>query len=94
VSLVPVATLRLIRPIEVRWTGVPVPQITLRNPDRVHYDPETRLVHVDTGRELVLMPLDADSVDRMVLVKVDDPSPSSSKASASAPAPLVRKKTA
>lgn len=63
-----VSELRLVRPIEVAWDGAyPVPRITLRNPDKVSYDPETRLLHVDTGRALVLMPLDAESVDRMVL---------------------------
>lgn len=91
-----VSELRLIRPIEVVWdTAYPVPRITLRNPDRVQYDPATRLVHVDTGRSLVLMPMDAESVDRMVL------EPSSPLASASAPSPtdspastvIVRKKT-
>lgn len=73
-----VSELRLVRPLEVMWeSAFPVPRITLRNPDCVHYDPETRLLHVDTGRTLVLMPLDAESVDRMVL------EPSSPKASAS-----------
>lgn len=63
-----VSELRLVRPLEVMWeSAFPVPRITLRNPDCVHYDPETRLLHVDTGRTLVLMPLDAESVDRMVL---------------------------
>lgn len=91
-----VSELRLIRPIEVVWdTAYPVPRITLRDPDRVQYDPATRLVHVNTGRSLVLMPMDAESVDRMVL----EPSPPQASASAPSTAEppastvIVRKKT-
>ncbi len=96
--MIPVRELRLVRPIEVRWSGIPMPQITLRNPEMVHYDPATRLLHVNTGADLVLMPLDAEAVDRLVLEQVSTPSPSSpqpspSSAPAETPSVLVRKKT-
>lgn len=86
-----VLELRLVRPIEVCWERpYPMPVITLRRPDMVKYDSETRLVHVDTGKGLVLLPLDAESVDRMALAPAPLPldkqgayPPSPSPASAS-----------
>lgn len=74
-----VIELRLVRPIEVCWDrSFPMPVITLRNPGMVKYDSETRLIQVDTGKGLVLLPLDAESVDRMALAPgVTVPQPSS-----------------
>ncbi len=90
---IPVTELRLIRPIEVSWDGPPMPVICLRRPDKVTWDPQTRCVTVDTGRAVYIMPLDAESVERMVL----GPQPANPtvppKPTASPGSVLVRKKT-
>jgi hypothetical protein len=85
--LIPVKELKLQKPIEVTWDGPKMPVITLRRPDKVQYDPETRLLHVDTGLDLVLLPLDANSVDRLVLVRSEPTEPI--PVTASAPVPVA-----
>lgn len=79
-----VIEVRLVRPLEVAWGGYPVPMTTLRRPDLVKYDPVTRVVHVDTGRGLVLLPVEAGTVDRLALAPS---APAQSQAATQTPVP-------
>lgn len=88
-----VLEVRLEKPVEVAWdNGPPMPVITLRRPEFVRYNPATRMLHIDTGRGAIQVPLEGGVV-RMALggaASVTPGLPTTSKASASPPLPPER----